>query len=872
MRRTAALLALSALTILATSAARADNGSATDAGGSFNTGTAVGQNISIAAAVLTGSQSTLSLACPITSYGAGTYQILWTCAGGSVTIASPDHSIALTGTILSGSMSYSGSGGGRGGHTSYNYDFSGSFSGTVTANGITGPVYGSLSQIVNTKAQGSGPITSGSIGWNSAYSPLLVADPANSRLVAADNITGANLLTYGSYGNGVGQFESIAGLAQDSAGRLYIADSALDRIVRIDDLTGANWTAFGTPGSATAQFNQPLAVAIDSSGKIWIADAGNDRIVRMDDLAGTNWTAFGTGGTGVNQFSAPSSIAFDPQGRIYITDAGNNRLVRFDDLTGRNWTPLTQVQSGIYSYAVTAPSAVAVNFAGKIFIALPNGYLYRADDITGANAEISGWAPGAITGISLDKSGTLYTAGSFSPGLAQVLDGYGTGYFASAFGGAVQQPNVVLALLSATPTPAAPAISMTALSFGSENTRESTASQQVLLTNLGETPLTISSIAAAADFPLGNSCPGALPAGASCSIAVSFDPVAQGARSGTLSIQTTSVHPNLTVSLTGFGTAPHVLILPKSLAFDTQALGSSSAAQSVTVANVGNGPLNISSIAATAGFTQTNNCGTVVSPGNGCTLLVGFHPTASGPATGTLTLTDDAYPLKQTLSLSGTGGAPAFTLTPESLLFPDQRLKTASSPQTITVKNNLTAAASLSAATYSTAFSGTTNCGPTLAGGASCSFQVQFAPQAAGPYYGQLTLPIAGQPSLSAGLSGNATYSNNPSAISITPASVDFGIQIIGDNPSLNVAIANLSGRPTGLGTISLAGTPGLSITGNSCPAILGPHAGCTVEITFLPSSNYNYYTATLTIVETAGAQTKVPVTGQAGTDGGGTN
>lgn len=96
--------------------AMADNGSYTYAGGSFSTGTAAGQSISIQGAALTGTTATLSLTSTITSYGAGTYQITWTCGGGSISIARSDHSLEFQGTFLSGTMSFSGSGGGRGGH------------------------------------------------------------------------------------------------------------------------------------------------------------------------------------------------------------------------------------------------------------------------------------------------------------------------------------------------------------------------------------------------------------------------------------------------------------------------------------------------------------------------------------------------------------------------------------------------------------------------------------------------------------------------------------------------------------------------------------------------------------------------------------
>src|SRR6202030_3617950 len=132
-------------------------------------------------------------------------QLSWACAGGTVTIASSSSSVVFHGTFVSGSMSFSGSGGGKGGHVSYAYSFYGAFTGTITSGGVTQAANGSISQYVKTTSQlgtGSAAVTSGSFGWNSAYSPLLVGDNANGRIVGVDSITGANLTAYGKPGNG----------------------------------------------------------------------------------------------------------------------------------------------------------------------------------------------------------------------------------------------------------------------------------------------------------------------------------------------------------------------------------------------------------------------------------------------------------------------------------------------------------------------------------------------------------------------------------------------------------------------------------------------------------------------------------------------
>jgi hypothetical protein len=54
-------------------------------------------------------------------------------------------------------------------------------------------------------------------------------------------------------GFGQNQFASPAGIAIDSADRIYVADFVNDRLVRIDDMSGIGWIATssesGTPGA-----------------------------------------------------------------------------------------------------------------------------------------------------------------------------------------------------------------------------------------------------------------------------------------------------------------------------------------------------------------------------------------------------------------------------------------------------------------------------------------------------------------------------------------------------------------------------------------------------------------------------------------------
>jgi hypothetical protein len=65
--------------------------------------------------------------------------------------------------------------------------------------------------------------------------------------------------------------------------------------------------------------------------------------------------------------------------------------------------------------------------------------------------------------------------------------------------------------------------------------------------------------------------------------------------------------------------------------------------------------VSISNVAVSGPFVVSSNCGSSVAANGSCPIYVYFAPTASGAASGTLTVTDSGG--TQTAALSGTGGS-----------------------------------------------------------------------------------------------------------------------------------------------------------------------------------------------------------------------
>jgi hypothetical protein len=204
-------------------------------------------------------------------------------------------------------------------------------------------------------------------------------------------------------------------------------------------------------------------------------------------------------------------------------------------------------------------------------------------------------------------------------------------------------------------------LSAASLGFPAQSIGSPSSAQQVTLSNTGDAPLNISGIAVTGDFSQANTCGSILSATGSCSISVIFTPSATGTRAGTLTVTDNTGNvagSTQTVQLSGIGQAvPVASLSTTTLTFAGQTVGTTSAAQVVTLTNTGSAPLNISSLTSTGDFTEVSNCPTSVAAGNSCTIGVAFAPVSSGNRFGSITITDSALSSPQTITLSGVGNA-----------------------------------------------------------------------------------------------------------------------------------------------------------------------------------------------------------------------
>jgi len=340
----------------------------------------------------------------------------------------------------------------------------------------------------------------------------------------------------------------------------------------------------------------------------------------------------------------------------------------------------------------------------------------------------------------------------------------------------------------------------------------------------------------------------------------------------------------------GVPTAPQLGVTPQSLDFGQVAVTQTSAAQSVTLSNTGNGPLHVSGVALVGGSAihfdldpsgGASPCAGVaptVSVGGSCTVTVAFSPGSAGSHPGQLEIrSDDPDTPVWTVALAGTGTdtipLPGIAASPTSIDFGTVNLGSTSSPAEITLRNIGTAPRTVSAIAqdhlhWTSVFvvnlnGGSAPCGlppAVLAAGEHCTVTAVFHPWGAGFTTDALTVvsddPVS--PTLQVAVSGTGLGVTVAQNISVSPPSHDFGDVAVGGfvdaSRTVGITVANTGGNLLVVNLVSLSNLDHFSLLvdagqgacGSTSPLVSAGSA-CTVTVRFRPAS-VGAHTATLAI------------------------
>ena len=443
------------------------------------------------------------------------------------------------------------------------------------------------------------------------------------------------------------------GITIDGFGNHYIADQKSNKIRKvtaagvISTFAGTGTAGYSGDGglAASAQLSGPMSVLVDGAGFVYIADTGNN-VVRMVSPAGiittyagqyyasgTNPPAVCAGATNsvgdgcpgnLMVMNTPVDMVFCHAQNLHVSDKLNNRV---RTIIRTSYDTITQVGSGVAGYRgdggpntsaeINGPTGLVMDAANFIYVADSGNHVIRKTLLTGT-------IPNPISTVA-GTGGSAGNSGDGGPAInAQLNDPRGVAvdpagdiYISDSGSAVVRKVNVATGVISTVVGTSTPGYTGDG---GAATSAQLNVPAGILLDNVGNLYIADSQ---------------------------------------------SSVVRKVDVA-----DAP-------SLTFASTTVGGTSAAQDVTVMNLGNASLTISSISPAANYSfggSDTSCslssGQTLSPAASCVLGIEFTPTAAGNSTGSIIVTDNSNPATQTIALTGAAAVAqpeTYTLTAQTM-------------------------------------------------------------------------------------------------------------------------------------------------------------------------------------------------------------
>lgn len=273
---------------------------------------------------------------------------------------------------------------------------------------------------------------------------LLVFTLSGFCLSQTNDFTFQLLFSFGSKGDGPGQFQSPTGISIDSNGNIYISDTGNNRIQKFDS-RGNLLKFIGGFGWESEQFQRPVGLCAENALDVFVADYENNRIERYDkDL---NWiTSYRNNETLEDnlQFAFPLSVSISIHGDLFIVDGENKRVLKLNTLRE------PEISFGDFDWglgSLSAPVHICISKNDKIYVSDQDaGSIFVFDYYGNYLFEIGRDILESPNGIYIDENENLYVTDIgldqvfiFGPGGHKIL-GYGS---AGEKLGAFQNPSGV---------------------------------------------------------------------------------------------------------------------------------------------------------------------------------------------------------------------------------------------------------------------------------------------------------------------------------------------------------------------------------------------------------------------------------------------
>lgn len=376
----------------------------------------------------------------------------------------------------------------------------------------------------------------------------------------------------------------------------------------------------------------------------------------------------------------------------------------------------------------------------------------------------------------------------------------------------------------------------------------------------------------ATSFSQTNDCGASLAGGASCTVTVEFAPKSMTEFGATLNVMDNAFGSPQIVTLDGVGSSGVLNFLQIGEEFTGTAVGYDSLPELFTMANNGDAILTFKSISISGpnatSFSETNNCGKTLKPGDSCSLNLTFEPKALGWLDAFLEISDNSFTdPNEEISIRGLGTNSSVLLSPTSLNFRSEPVGTAAPGQKVRLTAQGTEDVLLRGPglgihvinNSAPSFRQANDCGSIAKAGTSCTITVTFDPKV--PFVQIGTLSVA------------ANAPNSPQQVALSGMGLGPVVTVLQDlvfpstavgsaAPAREVDLSNEGNRPL----ILSGGSYGFTLSGpdassfsqtNTCSSGVAPQHFCKIFVTFQPKAS-GKLTAILSISDNASPSTQV--------------
>lgn len=173
----------------------------------------------------------------------------------------------------------------------------------------------------------------------------------------------------GASGSDAKTFNRPTDIAWDSKGNFYVSDGyGNTRVVKFDK-TGKYLTTWGTAGNGPGQFRVPHSIGVDAKDRVYVSDRENSRIQIFDENGKLlkSWDHLG----------CTQSLFITPKDEIWVlTHRNNTENITYDTLAGQLMK--VDIESGKILGSMESPGhMLTVAATGDIYVASLTGNVFK---------------------------------------------------------------------------------------------------------------------------------------------------------------------------------------------------------------------------------------------------------------------------------------------------------------------------------------------------------------------------------------------------------------------------------------------------------------------------------------------------------------